>query len=117
MATESVRHQVVENHLSLSTFLITGAPAELDRLRNGNGRISELLRDAQAKTSDPALHAGLGHIDTAHTYAGGESEETIGAALARVADGTPTSSNVSFCCTTTSNPDRSGPWTCSTSTA
>jgi pyridoxine 4-dehydrogenase len=33
-----------------------------------------------------AVTAGLGHIDTAHTYAGGESEETIGAALAPVAD-------------------------------
>jgi pyridoxine 4-dehydrogenase len=28
-----------------------------------------------------AVAAGLGHIDTAHTYTGGESEETIGAAL------------------------------------
>jgi aryl-alcohol dehydrogenase-like predicted oxidoreductase len=28
-----------------------------------------------------AVVAGIGHIDTAHTYTGGESEETIGAAL------------------------------------
>jgi pyridoxine 4-dehydrogenase len=34
-----------------------------------------------------AVAAGLGHIDTAHTYTGGESEETIGAALSPVADG------------------------------
>jgi aryl-alcohol dehydrogenase-like predicted oxidoreductase len=33
-----------------------------------------------------AVAAGLGHIDTAHTYTGGESEETIGAALSPVAD-------------------------------
>ena len=31
-----------------------------------------------------AVAAGLGHIDTAHTYTGGESEETIGAALAPI---------------------------------
>lgn len=31
--------------------------------------------------------AGLGHIDTAHLYAGGESEETIGAALAPLREG------------------------------
>src|SRR3712207_2128588 len=29
-----------------------------------------------------AVEAGLDHIDTAHLYAGGESEATIGAALA-----------------------------------
>jgi aryl-alcohol dehydrogenase-like predicted oxidoreductase len=31
-----------------------------------------------------AVAAGVGHIDTAHTYTGGESEETIGAALSPV---------------------------------
>jgi pyridoxine 4-dehydrogenase len=34
-----------------------------------------------------AVAAGLSHIDTAHTYAGGESEETIGAALSPIPDG------------------------------
>jgi pyridoxine 4-dehydrogenase len=34
-----------------------------------------------------AVAAGLGHIDTAHLYAGGESEETIGAALAPLREG------------------------------
>jgi pyridoxine 4-dehydrogenase len=33
-----------------------------------------------------AVSVGLGHIDTAHTYAGGESEQTIGAALSPVVD-------------------------------
>jgi pyridoxine 4-dehydrogenase len=33
-----------------------------------------------------AVAAGLGHIDTAYTYTGGESEETIGAALSPVAE-------------------------------
>ena len=32
------------------------------------------------------VEAGLGHIDTAHLYTGGESERTIGAALASFAD-------------------------------
>jgi pyridoxine 4-dehydrogenase len=31
-----------------------------------------------------AVAAGLSHVDTAHTYAGGESEETIGAALSPI---------------------------------
>jgi aryl-alcohol dehydrogenase-like predicted oxidoreductase len=34
-----------------------------------------------------AVAAGLNHIDTAHTYTGGDSEETIGAALSSVPDG------------------------------
>jgi pyridoxine 4-dehydrogenase len=34
-----------------------------------------------------AVAAGLSHIDTAHSYAGGDSEETIGEALAQHADG------------------------------
>jgi pyridoxine 4-dehydrogenase len=34
-----------------------------------------------------AVAAGLGHIDSAHTYTGGESEETIGSALSPLGDG------------------------------
>src|SRR6266496_2489844 len=49
-----------------------------NRLRNTPANLA-FLREAVA--------AGIGHIDTAHTYTGGESEETIGAALSPVADG------------------------------
>jgi aryl-alcohol dehydrogenase-like predicted oxidoreductase len=34
-----------------------------------------------------AVAAGVSHIDTAHTYAGGDSEETIGAALSPIPEG------------------------------
>ena len=34
-----------------------------------------------------AVAAGVNLIDTAHTYTGGESEETIGAALSPIPDG------------------------------
>jgi len=34
-----------------------------------------------------AVAAGLSHIDTAHTYTGGESEETIGNALSPIPEG------------------------------
>ncbi len=64
LATENVRHQMVENHLALSDYLITATPAELDRLNDGNNHIYELLRDAQTKTSDPSLLAGLKRIET-----------------------------------------------------
>jgi pyridoxine 4-dehydrogenase len=46
-----------------------------NRLRNTPANLA-FLREAVA--------AGLGHVDTAHTYTGGESEETIGAALSPI---------------------------------
>jgi methyl-accepting chemotaxis protein len=63
LATEGVRHQMVENHLALSTYLITATPSELDRLRDGNTRILDLLRDARTKTSDASLRAGLTRVE------------------------------------------------------
>ena len=63
LATESVRHQMVENHLALSTYLITATPSELDRLREGNNRIFELLREARTKTNDPGLRSGLSRVE------------------------------------------------------
>ena len=55
LATESVRHQIVENHLSLSNFLITGTPAELDRLHEGHSHAADLLREAESKAGDADL--------------------------------------------------------------
>jgi methyl-accepting chemotaxis protein len=63
LATENVRHQMVENHLALSNYLITGTPAELDRLHVGNNRTLDLLREAQGKTADSSLRAGLNRIE------------------------------------------------------
>jgi methyl-accepting chemotaxis protein len=63
LATENVRHQMVENHLALSNYLITATPSELDHLNQGNTRIYDLLSDAKAKTSDPSLRAGLTRIE------------------------------------------------------
>ncbi len=63
LATENVRHQMVENHLALSNYLITATPSELDHLSQGNTRIFDLLSDAKAKTSDPVLRAGLTRIE------------------------------------------------------
>src|SRR5580765_4046030 len=34
-----------------------------------------------------AVEAGLGHVDTAHSYTGGDSERTVGAALSPVPEG------------------------------
>ena len=52
---------------------------EVQRIGLGTNR----LRNTPANLAfvREAVAGGLGHIDTAHTYTGGESEETIGAAL------------------------------------
>jgi aryl-alcohol dehydrogenase-like predicted oxidoreductase len=52
---------------------------EVPRIGLGTNRLSYADRH-QAFIRD-AVGAGVGHIDTAHLYAGGESESTIGAAL------------------------------------
>jgi pyridoxine 4-dehydrogenase len=62
---------------------------EASKLRLGDTEVSRIGLGTNRLTNtsehvallEEAVTAGLGHIDTAHTYTGGESEETIGAAL------------------------------------
>jgi aryl-alcohol dehydrogenase-like predicted oxidoreductase len=61
------------------------AGAEIPRIGLGTNRLSRT--DEHVAFIREAVAAGVAHIDTAHTYAGGESEATIGAALAPVPDG------------------------------
>ncbi len=63
LATESVRHQMMENRLALSNYLLTGAGTELDLLNEGNSRTYDLLREAQAKSNDASQRAGLNRIE------------------------------------------------------
>jgi pyridoxine 4-dehydrogenase len=58
---------------------------EVPRVGLGTNRLTNTSE--HVALAKEAVAAGLGHIDTAHTYTGGESEETIGAALSPVADG------------------------------
>ena len=62
-ATENVRHQMMENRLALSNYLLTGAGTELDLLHEGNGRTYDLLREAQSKATDAGQRAGLNRIE------------------------------------------------------
>jgi len=55
---------------------------EVPRIGLGTNRLSH-TREHEAFIRD-AVGEGLAHIDTAHLYAGGESESTIGAALSPV---------------------------------
>src|SRR6266567_4126456 len=62
-ATENVRHQMLENRLALSNYLLTGAGTELDRLHEGTLRTNELLRDAQSKATDATQLAASNRIE------------------------------------------------------
>ena len=61
-STESVRHQMMENRLALSNYLLTGAGTELDRLRDGTNRTQDLLAEAKSKALKPEQIAGLNRI-------------------------------------------------------
>jgi pyridoxine 4-dehydrogenase len=64
------------------------------RLQLGDTEVARIGLGTNRLTKTPehvafvkeALAAGVRHIDTAHTYAGGQSEDTIGAALAPIPD-------------------------------
>ena len=58
---------------------------EVARIGLGTNRLRRTA--ANVELVREAVDAGVGLIDTAHTYAGGESEETIGEALSPAADG------------------------------
>jgi pyridoxine 4-dehydrogenase len=58
--------------------------AEIGRIGLGTNRLANTSRNVDFVKE--AVAAGVGHIDTAHTYTGGESEETIGAALSPDSD-------------------------------
>jgi aryl-alcohol dehydrogenase-like predicted oxidoreductase len=61
------------------------ADTEVTRIGLGTNRLTN-TREHITFLKD-AVAAGVSHIDTAHVYTGGESEETIGAALSSSSDG------------------------------
>ena len=58
--------------------------AEVTRIGLGTNRLTYARR--HVAFVEEAVAAGVSHIDTAHLYTRGQSEETIGAALSAVAD-------------------------------
>jgi pyridoxine 4-dehydrogenase len=59
--------------------------ADVARIGLGTNRLTKTAEHVAFVRE--AVAAGLNHIDTAHTYTGGQSEETIGAALSSASDG------------------------------
>jgi pyridoxine 4-dehydrogenase len=76
---------IIERTALNATHRLTLGDVDVARVGLGTNR----LRNARESGTfvREAVTAGVGHIDTAHTYTGGESEETIGAALSPIPDG------------------------------
>src|SRR5690348_12262708 len=64
---------------------LTLAGTEVPRIGLGSNRLTSTPE--HVAFVEAAVAAGVGHIDTAHLYTGGESEQTIGAALSPVPAG------------------------------
>ena len=64
---------------------LTLADVQVSRVGLGTNRLGNTAQNVAFLKE--AVAAGIGHIDTAHTYTGGESEATIGAALSHIPDG------------------------------
>jgi pyridoxine 4-dehydrogenase len=73
-----VPHANVMPRLKLGDTEVTRIGLGTNRLTNTREHVAFL---------NEAVASGVSHVDTAHTYTGGESEETIGAALAPFSDG------------------------------
>ena len=50
-ATEAVRFQMMQNRLTLGSYLLSGDTREVDKLRDGTSKLGDLLRDAENKAS------------------------------------------------------------------
>jgi len=68
-----------------SSRTLTLAGTEVARIGLGTNRLTHTPEHVAFVRE--AVAAGVAHIDTAHLYTGGESEQTIGAALAPAPDG------------------------------
>jgi len=71
--------------LAVNALTVRLGDADVARIGLGTNRLT--MTAEHVAFVEKAVAAGVNLIDTAHTYAGGQSEETIGAALSSVPNG------------------------------
>ena len=54
-ATESIRFQIMQNRVNLDSYLLSGDGRELEKLKDGMSKISELTREAASKSESERL--------------------------------------------------------------
>ncbi len=60
---ESVRYQLIENRLTLSTYLLSGDLRDQDKTTRGISQLEGLLRDGETKASDAGLRTALSRVE------------------------------------------------------
>ena len=66
-ATEALRFQMMQNRLTLANYLLSGDTRELDKLHDGTVKLSDLIRQAQNRTSDDHQIESLNKLDNMET--------------------------------------------------
>jgi methyl-accepting chemotaxis protein len=61
-AIESVRYQIMENRLSLGSYLLSGDLRDEDRTNRGINDLQVLLKQSEAKVSDASLRLALAQV-------------------------------------------------------
>jgi len=75
---ESVRYQIIQNRLTLSTYLLSGDLRDEDRTNKGINELQGLLKDGESKASDAALRTTLSQVeDNEHSWADQFSKEML----------------------------------------
>jgi methyl-accepting chemotaxis protein len=59
---EAVRYQVMQNRLSLGSYLLSGDARDEEKTTTGIEDVQQLLRSAESKTSDNSLRTVLGEV-------------------------------------------------------
>lgn len=61
--TESIRQQIMMDHLALSDYLLTGTRDQLERLQTGIPHSLDLIAEAQSKSASPENRAALARLE------------------------------------------------------
>src|SRR5215831_8446401 len=62
-AIANIRYQLIENRLTLSTYLLSGDLRDEDKTNKGITQLQTLLNDGENKASDSSLRATLSQVD------------------------------------------------------
>ncbi len=60
---DSIRYQVMQNRLSLGSYLLSGDSRDEDKTLKGISAVEQLLRDSEAKATNANLRATLSEVD------------------------------------------------------
>ena len=63
-AVETIRYQIMQNRLSLSSFLLSGDPRDEEKINKGITDLTSLLKQGQVKAGGDSLRMGLVQVES-----------------------------------------------------